>query len=69
VLLVTDEELIPWVYGILHSEPTRPGTFLSLVAQAAVRADVESYASLRSGLLQLRKRFPKYECKCEKEVG
>jgi hypothetical protein len=62
--LHTDDELMHWVFGIIHGEPNKSGAFLDHLAQAAVRADLESYAALRPALLELKKRFPKYECKC-----
>jgi hypothetical protein len=62
--LHTDDELMHWVFGIIHAEPTRSGDFLWHLAQAAVRADAESYAALRPTLMVLRERFPEYRCKC-----
>jgi hypothetical protein len=60
-------EIVDWVYGIVHGEPTIPGDFLKHFAQAVVRADVESYAAIRPAIVILMKRFPKYKCKCRSD--
>jgi hypothetical protein len=64
MILQNDNELMGWIYGILHHEPNRSGDFLRHLAEAAVRADVESYSALRPALLIISNRFPEYECKC-----
>lgn len=56
----TDEELIPWLYGIVNGRPEPAGDFLKAIADAAVRADPENYPILRPALLELQKKFPKY---------
>jgi hypothetical protein len=30
-------DIVDWVYGVLHGEPTRPGDFLKHFANAVVR--------------------------------
>jgi hypothetical protein len=65
ILPDADPELGPWLYGITHGEPTPPGDFLRALAEAALRADIENYASLREALLAIRSRHPKYHCKHE----
>jgi hypothetical protein len=64
MILHNDNELARWVFGILHCEPNRSGDFLRHLAEAAVRADTESYSALRPALLIISNRFPEYECKC-----
>jgi hypothetical protein len=60
-----DPTLSPWIYGIIHEEPTRSGDFLYDLAAAAVRADPQMYTILRPALLAIRAVHPKYECKCQ----
>jgi hypothetical protein len=62
--LHTDIELREWVFGILHGEPNQSGQFLHHIAEAAVRADPESYAAVRPALVILKIRFPEYACMC-----
>jgi hypothetical protein len=64
MIVDTDREVRGWVFGILHNEPTKSGDFLGSLAVAVVKADDESYAALRPGLLILKARFPKYDCRC-----
>jgi hypothetical protein len=64
MILANDNELMRWGYGILHHEPNKSGDFLRYLAEAAARADGESYAALRPALLIISNRFPNYECKC-----
>ena len=61
--LQEDNELAPWVYGILHHEPTKPGDFLLELASAVARADFENYPILRPALLHLKTKYPKYRCR------
>jgi hypothetical protein len=62
IFLERDSELAPWIYGIIHGEPTPAGDFLKSLADAAARADPENYNSMRPGLLEIQKRYPKYRC-------
>jgi len=65
----TDDEMWPWIYGILHGEPTPAGEFLRCLALAVARADSIAHAFLRPALVQIKERFPKYQCKCAAERG
>jgi|HubBroStandDraft_5_1064220.scaffolds.fasta_scaffold496588_3 hypothetical protein len=60
-----DSHLAPWIYGIIHGEPTPSGGFLRSLADAAVRADPQMYAILRPALALIREQFPKYACTCQ----
>jgi hypothetical protein len=64
MILQSDDELLRWVFGILHREPNRSGDFLMHLAEAAARADDESYSAMRPAMLIISNRFPEYECKC-----
>jgi hypothetical protein len=64
MIAADDPTLSPWIYGIIHEEPTRSGDFLYDLANAAVRADPQMYAILRPALLAIRAVHPKYECVC-----
>jgi hypothetical protein len=55
-----DGDLLPWLLGIAHGKPHRPGDFLRSLAEAALRADSVNYPSLRPALLEIRNRFPEY---------
>lgn len=65
MVLDQDPEVAPWVYGILHGEPTPAGDFLKDLAAAANRADPQNYPTLRPALLQMMARYPKYYCRHE----
>lgn len=65
--LESDPDVAPWVYGILHGEPTSAGGFLQALAEAANRADPDNYPALRPALLQIMARYPKYHCRHEPE--
>ena len=65
MVLEMDNELAPWVYGILHGEPTPSGGFLFALAEAANRADPENYPAMRPALLHMMRKYPKYRCQHE----
>jgi hypothetical protein len=65
MILEEDEELGPWVYGVLHGEPTKPGGFLTELTSAAARADHENYIVLRPALMVMAAKYPKYRCTCD----
>ncbi len=60
--LEVDHELWPWVFGVLHDEPTRSGDFLRSFCEALQRADPDNYALLRPVAIALRDKYPKYRC-------
>jgi len=62
IFLEQDNELAPWIYGILHDEPTRSGDFLLMLARAATSADPENYDILRPALIRIHAKYPKYRC-------
>jgi hypothetical protein len=54
------EELRRWIHGINQHDPTRPGDFLLAFAAAVCRADASNYPILRSAVIELQAKFPKY---------
>lgn len=64
ILLETDD-LSPWIFGILHGEPTTSGGFLLSLAEAARQADAENFELMRPALLLIQKKYPKYRCTCQ----
>ena len=56
-----DEELSPWLFGIIKGQPTKAGGFLTAVAEAAFRGDMFNYQILRPALLELKKKYPNYK--------
>lgn len=57
----TDPDLNNWIFSILDCRKVGNGSFILAVATAAVRADDDNYAILRSALLALKAKYPKYE--------
>lgn len=55
-----EEELRRWIHGINQHEPNRPGDFLLAFAAAVCRADPSNYPILRSAVIELQAKFPKY---------
>lgn len=55
-----EEELRRWIHGINQHEPTRPGDFLLAFAKAVCMADAGNYPILRSAVMELQAKFPKY---------
>jgi hypothetical protein len=55
-----EEEVRRWIHGINQAEPTRPGGFLEAFAAACCRADATNYPLMRSSVLALKTKFPKY---------
>lgn len=55
-----DSILSPWLWGITHHKPVRPGGFLAGLAEIAFNADPDNYDILRPALLAMRKKYPKY---------
>jgi hypothetical protein len=55
-----EEELRRWIHGINQHDPTRPGDFLLAFAAAVCRADASNYPILRSAVIELQAKFPKY---------
>ena len=53
-----DPELRKWLITIVHDNMA--GDFLKLLAMAALHADHENYPILRPALLEISKRYPKY---------
>jgi hypothetical protein len=60
VLRDDEEDLRRWIHGINQHEPTRPGEFLSRFASAVCMADASNYPILRSAVIELQAKFPKY---------
>ncbi|HEY2361226.1 MAG TPA: hypothetical protein VGK36_08930 [Candidatus Angelobacter sp.] len=54
------EDIRRWIHGINQHEPTKPGDFLLIFAAAVCRADAGNYPLLRTSILQLMEKFPKY---------
>ena len=52
-----DPELTGWLLNVVNSNA---GDFLRDLAKAALRADHENYPLLRPALLEISKRYPKY---------
>lgn len=52
-----DSELTDWLLNVVNSNA---GDFLRDLAKAALRADHENYPLLRPALLEIKKRYPKY---------
>lgn len=52
-----DPELSKWIWGVIDRNS---GDFLKALAMAALRADHENYPLLRPALLEISKRYPKY---------
>ena len=60
VLLVAqndDPELLEW----LTNASLRGGGFISNLADAALRADIDNYHVIRSVLIHFRAKYPQYE--------
>ena len=59
-----DPELVYWLLTIVNGDRERgiapAGDFLKSLAMAALRADHENYPLLRPALLEISKRYPKY---------
>lgn len=54
-----DPDVLDWCNGVLH--PTcQGGSFLSSLADAALRADEANYPLLRPFLLGMMKKYPQY---------
>jgi hypothetical protein len=52
-----EPEMMDW----LQNAASRGGGFISLLAVAALHADSENYPILRPALLELRRKYPKYD--------
>jgi len=52
-----DRELLEW----LANAHQRGGSFISSLANAALRADPENYPLIRPLVLQMREKYPEYE--------
>lgn len=61
----TDPVVLPWLLGIVHHQPYKPGDFLISLADAALRADHENYPILRPALVHLKEKYPQYSLRSE----
>jgi hypothetical protein len=53
-----DEDLTPWLFGITR---LNAGDFLKSCSSAGLRADPWNYRILRPALLELKRKYPKYD--------
>lgn len=53
----SDPDLFPWLHGV---QTKRAGSFLSSLADAALRADPSNFAILRPALLEIAAKYPEY---------
>lgn len=52
-----DPEMLEWLNNVSQNA----GGFLQNLAQAGLRADHENYPMIRPLLLEMRKKYPRYE--------
>jgi len=49
-----------WILGIANSKPTKAGSFLTALADAALRADAENFEILLPALEKIQAKYPEY---------
>jgi len=55
-----DLDLSPWLWGLVHHRPVKPGGFLEQLASTVFNADMHNYELLRPALIAIRNKYPKY---------
>jgi hypothetical protein len=63
-----DPDLHNWIWGLVECKPTRPGSFLAALGDAAVRADEANYELLRPALLAIKAKYPKYHAPGDRDL-